>query len=92
MNTELIRARHSVRQYKATPIEQEIRDQLNEYVRSINEESGLHLQVLYDEPECFSSRIAHYGKFENANNYIAVVGKTPRIWMKKPDITERKLC
>ena len=72
MNTELIRARHSVRQYKAMPIEQEIRDQLNEYVRSINEESGLHLQVLCDEPECFSSRIAHYGKFENANN-----GKRP---------------
>ncbi len=83
MNTELIRQRHSVRQYKAIPVEQEIRDQLNEYIRSINEESGLHLQVLYDEPECFNSRIAHYGKFENANNYIAVVGKNT------PDLDEK---
>ena len=41
------------------------------------------MQLIYDEPACFSSRLAHYGKFENANNYIALVGR------KAPDLEER---
>ena len=72
MNTELIRARHSVRQYKAMPIEQEIRDQLNEYVRSINEESGLHLQVLYDRvPSLPQSLSRDYGVINHLLKNIA---------------------
>ena len=72
---EIIRSRHSVRQYLGKPIPRELREQLDAYAEALNAESGLHMQILYDEPECFSSRMAHYGKFENADNYIAVVGK-----------------
>ena len=32
------------------------------------------IQVFYDEPKCFDSFMAHYGKFENVKNYIAIVG------------------
>ena len=71
---ELMRSRHSVRQYLDKPIPQDIRAQLNAYTERLNQESGLHIQILYDEPECFNSRMAHYGKFENAKNYIAMVG------------------
>ena len=71
---ELMRSRHSVRQYLDKPIPQDIRTQLNAYTEHLNQESGLHIQIIYDEPECFSSRVAHYGKFENAKNYIAMVG------------------
>ena len=72
---ELMRKRHSVRQYLEKPIPLEIRSQLDACAEELNLESGLHMQILYDEPKCFNSRMAHYGKFENANNYIAMVGK-----------------
>ena len=72
---DIIRSRHSVRQYLDRPIPQEIRQQLDACAADLNREGGLNMQIQYDEPECFRSRMAHYGKFEQANNYIAVVGK-----------------
>ena len=78
-----IRSRHSVRQYIDKPIPQEIREQLDSYAEELNEKGSLHIQIVYDEPECFRSRMARYGKFENCNNYIAMVGK------KAPDLEER---
>lgn len=80
---DIIRSRHSVRQYLDKPIPQEIRRQLDDFAAALNSEGSLHIQVFYDEPECFNSRMAHYGKFENCNNYIAMVGK------KAPDLEER---
>lgn len=80
---ELMRSRHSVRQYLDKKIPEEIRSQLDDYVSSLNSESGLNMQIIYDEPECFSSRMAHYGKFENCSNYIAVVGN------KSSDLDEK---
>ncbi|MBQ8160391.1 MAG: nitroreductase [Clostridia bacterium] len=72
---DVILSRHSVRQYLDRPIPQEIRQQLDACAEELNRESGLHMQILYDEKECFASRLAHYGKFEHADNYIALVGK-----------------
>ena len=72
---ELMRSRHSVRQFLEKAIPEEVRGQLGEYVKALNRESMLNIQILYDEPECFNSRMAHYGNFANANNYIAMVGK-----------------
>ncbi|MBE6041184.1 MAG: nitroreductase [Clostridiales bacterium] len=71
---ELVRNRHSVRKYLDKPIPEDIRDQLNETAESINGKSGLHIQIIYDEPECFNCRKAHYGKFENVKNYISIIG------------------
>lgn len=71
---ELIRQRHSVRQYKEQVIEKNKRDILDSFAEEINNESHLSMQVLYDEPKCFDSFLAHYGKFENVKNYIAIVG------------------
>ena len=80
---DIISNRHSVRQYLDKPIPQEIRKQLDTYTEALNEKGFLHIQIIYDEPECFNSRMAHYGKFENANNYIAMIGKS------SPDLEER---
>ncbi len=80
---ELIRARHSVRQYLDRPIPGEVREALDACVREWNAAGGLSMQILYDEPECFRSPMARYGRFENAKNYIALVGK------KAPDLDER---
>lgn len=71
---ELIKNRHSVRQYKDTPIEEDVRVRLDELTKEVNEESGLNIKVVYDDPECFNTFLAHYGKFKNASNYIAIVG------------------
>lgn len=71
---EIMKQRHSVRQYNTQQIEPEKRSILNELVTEINKESGLHIQIMYDEPKCFDSFMAHYGKFENVSDYIAIVG------------------
>lgn len=71
---KLMTQRHSVRQYTATPIEGEKREILNTMVAQINEEADLHIQILYEEPGCFDSFMAHYGKFSGVRNYIALVG------------------
>ena len=71
---EAIKARHSVRQYKDMPIAEEVKEKLEEMIRQCNEESGLHMQLICDDPECFDTFLAHYGKFKNANHYIAIVG------------------
>ena len=71
---EIMKKRHSVRQYKEQPIEVSKREIINACIEKANKESGLSMQVFYDEPKCFDSFMAHYGKFVNVNNYIAIVG------------------
>lgn len=72
---EIMKQRHSVRQYTDKKIEKEKRDALDELATRINEKTGLHIQIIYDEPKCFDSMMARYGKFYGVNNYIALVGK-----------------
>ena len=71
---EVMRERHSVRQYEDRAIEQEKRHVLNDWIAEINADTGLHIQILYDEPECFDSMMAHYGKFKGVKNYVSLVG------------------
>ena len=70
---ELMKERHSVRQYTDKKIEKEKREVLNALIAKINQKAGLHIQIIYDEPRCFNSMMAHYGKFDGVNNYIALV-------------------
>lgn len=72
---EAIDARHSVRQYLDKPIEDETIAVLREAAEKINQESGLHFQIVTNEPKAFSGPLAHYGSFTNVTNYIACVGK-----------------
>lgn len=72
---DLMKERHSVRQYSDKKIEGDVKNKLDACITSINKESGLSMQFFYDEPNCFNSMLAHYGKFSNVNNYIAIVGK-----------------
>ena len=71
---ELMKARHSVRQYTPQAIEPEKRAALDALTAQLNTDFGLNIQVLYDEPKCFDSFMAHYGKFSGVKNYIALVG------------------
>ena len=75
MSISTLETRHSVRQYKNISIEPEKRDVLNRLCEEINAESGLNIQIIYDEPKCFNSMMAHYGRFSGVNSYISIVGK-----------------
>ena len=75
---EAIAARHSVRQYIDKPIEAKKIEAIQECIGRCNREGGVHLQLIADEPEAFSSLIAKYGRFRNVSNYIAVVAHKGR--------------
>ena len=71
---EAIDTRHSVRAYRDMPIPQDVRDQLDAFVKECNDESGLSITIKYDDPAGFDSRLAHYGSFSNVSNYIILKG------------------
>lgn len=72
---DIMKQRHSVRQYTNRAIEPEKRVVLGELIEKINKEAKLHIQIIYDEPKCFDSMMAHYGKFTGVSNYIALIGE-----------------
>ena len=79
---DAIKARHSVRAYLPKPIEPDTVSALRDIIGECNSRSGLHIQLITDEPDAFGkSLLAHYGKFRDANNYIAIVGdkRMPRL-------------
>lgn len=73
--SEAIKTRHSVRSFTLQKIEQDITSALNQEIADCNKQSGLNIQLVTDEPEAFNSFLAHYGKFKNVRNYIALIGK-----------------
>lgn len=72
---EMMKERHSVRQYQGKQIEGEKREALLKFINQVNTKSNLHIQIFFDEPDCFNSSLAHYGKFAGVQNYIVLVGK-----------------
>lgn len=81
--TQAMKERHSVRQYTDRPIPEDVREKLVSEMERLNQESGLHMQLFFDEPACFDSARAHYGKFSGVTDYLAIVGK------KTPDLDEK---
>lgn len=72
--SEAIAARHSVRRFTKKEIEKSAAHDLKEYIDECNRLSGFDFQLVLNEPEAFSTRMAHYGSFRNCENYIAAVG------------------
>ena len=75
---DAIKARHAVRKYTGRPIEAEKIASLRAATEKLNAESGLHLQLVLDEPKAFSSGILKYGAISGVRNYFAMVGKKGR--------------
>ena len=72
---EAVEKRHSVRSYEDKQIEPEKAAALEALIEEYNKESGLHIQLVKDEPKAFDSALAHYGRFSGVKNYIALIGK-----------------
>lgn len=72
---EAILNRHSVRQYTEKRIEGETLAKLEEEIARVNEDSGLKIRLITDEPKAFSRlMLKSVMKFKNAVNYISVIG------------------
>ncbi len=73
---DAMRARHSVRAYIDKPIDQKSLDALSLCIKECNAQGDLNIQLVTNEPNAFGkSFLAHYGKFSDVKNYVALVGK-----------------
>ena len=72
---EAIKARHSVRSYLDKEIEADKKALICAEVEKVNKESGLHIQVVFDDPDCFDTNRPDYGIFKNCKNYFVMIGK-----------------
>ena len=71
---EAIKARHSVRKYADKPIEAEKANALRLEIEKVNAESGLNIQLVLEEPRCFSTGMWKYGQFSGVRNYFVMAG------------------
>ncbi len=72
---EAIHVRHSVRQCLRKPLKPDDLAELRAEMDTCNRESGLHIQLITDEPRAFEGSMARYGKFDGVRNYFALVGR-----------------
>lgn len=72
---EAILNRHSVRKYTGEELSYDVVSALQAEIENINEESGLHLQLVVQEPRAFSLGLTNYGFFSGVNSYIVLAGK-----------------
>ena len=81
---EAIRARHSVRRYINKPIETVKVAAIKSAIESINEQSGLHVQLVLDEPKAFDGKfITTYGQFSGVSNYFVMAAPKGKAWEEK---------
>lgn len=80
---EAMEARHSVRRFLSTPLTDETIHALEREIAVCNREGNLQIQLVTDAPDAFDSRLAHYGKFDNVQHFIALIGP------KSADLDER---
>ncbi len=70
--------RHSVRRYQEKPIEPEKIAEIQNAIDNINENTGLNIQLITDEPEAFTGAMASYGHFSGCSNYISICSENGR--------------
>ena len=86
---EAIKARHSVRHYTDQTIETEKIEKLQQLVDEYNTQSGLHIQLITNEPRSFGeSLLARYGKFSGVTCYFAMIGRKNAIKRDKAELTQ----
>ena len=71
---EAMQARHSVRAYTKRPIDGTVKTALEAEIDACNRESGLKIRLFLNEPNAVKGLWASYGAFENADNYLALIG------------------
>jgi hypothetical protein len=80
---KLLKERHAVRSYTNEKITKSIKEELEKTIATCNKEGNLNIKLMLNEPKAFNTFMAHYGKFNNVNNYIVLIGKNA------PDLEEK---
>ena len=75
---EAIKARHSVRKYTDKPVEKAKAARIRAEIERVNQESGLNVQLVLDEPKAFSYGMWKYGQFSGVRNYLVMAGPKGR--------------
>lgn len=70
---EIIKQRHSVREYLDKAIEGDVLEILQNLIAECNEESGLNIELVLNEKNAFGKFFLN--NFENCNNYLVLKGK-----------------
>jgi hypothetical protein len=63
-----------VRKYKDEPLPEEVVTTLRDRIQEINDNAGLHIQLVTGEPKAFSGMMT-YGSFSGVKNYLVMAGK-----------------
>ena len=71
---ELMKQRHSVRQFTDKPLDKEAVEILQQEIAQVNKEGGMHIQLITEEPEAFQAGKPTYGQFKGCKNYLAIIG------------------
>ena len=74
---EAIQNRHTVREYKKTPIPDEIASQLRERIKQLNSEYGLEMRLVLGSGDAINA-LFKFVKTKNVNNYIVLAGKNTK--------------
>lgn len=71
---EAMKQRHSVRKFTNQPLAADAVSVLQKEIDRVNEESGLHIQLITNEPDAFEAGKPSYGDFQGCRNYFALIG------------------
>ena len=70
--------RNSVRRYTDEPLKKEHVESINSEIYKVNKESGLRFELVTNEPEAFTGKMASYGHFSGCTDYIVCIGQKHR--------------
>lgn len=76
-------ARHAVRHFDGKPIKGTDKKQLVAFIKKVNQESGLHMQLITNEPKAFGGKKAKICNFTGCVNYLAIVGPKGKCLQEK---------
>jgi hypothetical protein len=71
---EAMKERHAVRRFTDKPLEGSAVKELQAEIDAVNKESGLHIQLVTEEPEAFEAGKPSYGSFKGCKNYLVLAG------------------
>lgn len=71
---EAMKNRNSVRQFTDQPLSDSTVSELQRETKRINDTSGLHIQLITNEPEAFQAGKPGYGSFKGCRNYFTMIG------------------
>lgn len=84
--------RHSVRSYLDQPIAGKVKEELQAWFEKCNQESGLDMQLVLNEPKAFDGFMGTMESFLECETILHWLERKTAIWKKHVVIMARKWC